>query len=476
LPAALRGIVLDHGTGRPLARTRVRIEGVPGRPAGISNSILSDSYGAFSFPDLPAAAYLLSAERPGYARSRYGQKTWDGPATPIVLEATSEYSAQLRLRKLGVISGEIVDENDVGIPGFPVYAYLVGTRLKLAGTGQTDDRGAFRIAGLEPGKYYIRTAAKELEDRQGYQPTWFGRATTTAAARTIEVSLDQEIAGIHIVPLPGKLAKLAVTLSGTAGATLALHADTGRREARVEAGQTFVFDQLAAGTYTLTAESMESGLANLIRVIVNSDSHNVVIELPPAPALRVGCEHREGRALNLASISIFVRRTDPPEDTPRRITCGLPARLPPGEWEIAAAPPPEYYVGAVRGARAAGNSHEFGLSAGQEHHVTLVFGSAPARVRGKVRTPDGEPAIGAPVFLFTRDPELRGRLGGVRTARTGQSGEFWFTGLPAGRYEVLSSFVFRDIGEAISPEIAGKGVSLDEGTEVEVELVLADPS
>jgi protocatechuate 3,4-dioxygenase beta subunit len=55
------------------------------------------------------------------------------------------------MKRLGVIAGEVLDENGLGLPNVAVYAYQVGARLRLAQSGLTNDRGSYRIAGLGPG-------------------------------------------------------------------------------------------------------------------------------------------------------------------------------------------------------------------------------------------------------------------------------------------------------------------------------------
>ena len=59
-----------------------------------------------------------------------------------------------------MITGTVLDENAEAIPGTPVralrYVMQSGQRtLQSAGNGQTDDRGVYRIYGLQPGEYVV---------------------------------------------------------------------------------------------------------------------------------------------------------------------------------------------------------------------------------------------------------------------------------------------------------------------------------
>src|SRR5689334_9032814 len=49
--AVIRGTVVEHQTGRPLARATVMAQAIAGTP-GATQSVRTDSYGSFEFPQL----------------------------------------------------------------------------------------------------------------------------------------------------------------------------------------------------------------------------------------------------------------------------------------------------------------------------------------------------------------------------------------------------------------------------------------
>ena len=51
----------------------------------------TDSVGRFSVP-LGSGAFLLTAEKRGYAMAAYGQKRWNTPGTPVVLDRDSHFT------------------------------------------------------------------------------------------------------------------------------------------------------------------------------------------------------------------------------------------------------------------------------------------------------------------------------------------------------------------------------------------------
>ena len=78
--AAIPGIVVENQTGRPLERTLVVASPISGT-AGGAKSARTNTYGAFSFDDLPAGAFLVSAARKGFAGIQYGRSL----RNPVVL-------------------------------------------------------------------------------------------------------------------------------------------------------------------------------------------------------------------------------------------------------------------------------------------------------------------------------------------------------------------------------------------------------
>src|ERR1035441_4734288 len=125
--AVIRGVVLDRSTGRPLARSLVTlrpVEGVGGKP----QSVRADRTGQFAF-SVSAGMYLLRASGDGRSSNA---------AAPHRRPRDNRRPRHLR------------------------------------------------IPGLEPGTYYVRTAAKQLEDGSGLLPT-FHKETMTVDQSITEI-------------------------------------------------------------------------------------------------------------------------------------------------------------------------------------------------------------------------------------------------------------------------------------------------
>src|SRR5438552_119248 len=147
----IQGVVLEQASGRPLARTVVRLDPIPQSNGTIAPplTIRAGRTGHFTFQSVAPGIYILNAARDGYFRAAYGQRLPIGRGTPIEVTSDSNLFAELRLRHKGALNGRVFDENGVGMTGIPVIAYRAKLPLRSVGSSISDDRGAFRIHGLE---------------------------------------------------------------------------------------------------------------------------------------------------------------------------------------------------------------------------------------------------------------------------------------------------------------------------------------
>src|SRR5260370_1387464 len=161
----IAGHVLGADNGRPIRRARVAIN-APDLPGG--RAALTDDSGAFDFIELPPSRYTLTVSKTGYVPLSYGQRRPLQAGTPLQLAAGQELKGiEFRLPRGSVISGHVNDENGDPMPATPVnvmrYQYAQGNRqLVPAGTSQTDDRGEYRVWGLNPSDYYVSAAPRNV--------------------------------------------------------------------------------------------------------------------------------------------------------------------------------------------------------------------------------------------------------------------------------------------------------------------------
>jgi hypothetical protein len=155
--AVITGVVSVQGGG-PLRRARVNLT-APELRGG--RTTMTGDQGEYTFSALPAGRYTITASKPSYIDTRFGAKKPGRPGTPVQLAAGGKVErANIALPKGGVITGVVVD--DAGEPAprtqVRVMKYIMSTgekTLQQAGSDQTDDRGMYRIYGLQPGDYLV---------------------------------------------------------------------------------------------------------------------------------------------------------------------------------------------------------------------------------------------------------------------------------------------------------------------------------
>ena len=227
----IAGRVLGADNGRPIIRALVGLT-APELPGG--RSVLTDNSGAFEFIGLPAGRYTLTASKAGYVRLSFGQRRPLQAGTPLQLGDGQDLKAvDFRLPRGSAITGHVYDESGDPLPGAAVragrYQYGQGMRqLVPAGTAQTDDRGEYRVWGLNPGEYYISAIARNPGvppgrgsaapmgpgavlrwgrgappadgrddlDHEAYAPTYFPGVPSVNEARPVTVGLASEVTGI----------------------------------------------------------------------------------------------------------------------------------------------------------------------------------------------------------------------------------------------------------------------------------------
>ena len=162
--ATLAGrVVSDDAEARPVRRVRV---GITTSDRQVGRTTVTDDEGRFGFEALPAGRYMLSASKQGYVTTSYGAKRPNRPGTALVLGDGQHLTGLgVRLTRGSVISGVLVDQNGEPFSGAQVSAMQYrfagsGQRTLIPGSsGQTDDRGQYRIWGLAAGDYVISANA-----------------------------------------------------------------------------------------------------------------------------------------------------------------------------------------------------------------------------------------------------------------------------------------------------------------------------
>jgi hypothetical protein len=303
LTGRIGGRVLAADTGRPVAGARVFVSG-PELPGGRAEITGDD--GSFLFVGLPAGRYSVTVSRSGFVGLSYGQRRPLQPGTPLQLaDGQNLAGIDFRLPRGSVISGHVYDQIGDPMPGTMVrvlrYQYVQGNRqLVPAGAGQTDDRGEYRVWGLNPGDYYVSavtptpnvgaaagrgagpvpvgrgapppgSAPPARPDESGsiaYAPTYFPGVSSPDEARPVPVGLSAEVLGIDFNLLRVRTSVVSgrvVSADGSAAragsVTLALEGQSGLGggrlggsfSVRIQGDGSFTVEGVPPGRYLLRA-------------------------------------------------------------------------------------------------------------------------------------------------------------------------------------------------------------------------------
>jgi hypothetical protein len=333
---------------------------------------------------------------------------------------------------------------------------------------QADDRGVFRLPGLDPGTYLVRTLARPFEDG-GYLPTFYRDTARVDEAGLVETLVDRETPDIKVRPFPGRLYTISGTVSNMyAGAMIVtLVSDVGRES--VTTAENFQFVAKAPGPYEIYAEApgdrRNGAQGAYVPISLERDMTGMRINLLPRAAVYIDLQSTQGgRVAEGSAVKVLARRVDLAGEwqvETLRLTGGT-AQLVQGRWQLKLAPSPVYVAADFRGLR--GERPEGSRADGWNEitvnnsgSVRFVVSDKPGGVHGTVTQDAHEPAGGVPVFLEAYDEVTHKRVVDLLTTRTDLRGQYNFLGLAPGTYRLVSTFEYQspttgDI-DAMSPKV-----------------------
>jgi Carboxypeptidase regulatory-like domain len=422
--AVIRGTVVDGYTGKLLNRALVVLEAMPGTPGGV-RTMRTGRLGAYEFQYLDGGAYVLKASRKGFMPIEHGQKRWNSAGQPLVIQEASASYITLRLPRYSAINGTVVDENEIGLPGHEVSVYKSTNPPEHIRDATSDDRGNYRIGGLTPGKYFVRTVGKQYEDGS-YLPTYYREAIRPEQAQLVETFFEQEAQRIDIRPIPGRLLTLTVGVPDEPNTFLTLASAFGRKRVEGNAGQ---WSGLSPGDYEVYSESA-TGVFTYQRVSLSSD---LVLSLLPGESngITITGGPRTGGTLRL-------RRKDL-AGVGQEAEIPLEGSLVPvGRWELLLEPPEGYYVSSTFPYIRAGRLDGW-LEVTTRPRMTIGFrlSDGAASVTGVVKD-----APYAPVYLEPYDTRQRQRAGELKAVRADAQGRYRFSNLAPGAWRLLATYEY----------------------------------
>ncbi len=264
---SITGRVVALDTGRPLKRVRVSLSAAE-LPDG--RTATTDEQGRFTFPNLPAGRYSLNASKPSFLSMSYGARRPGRAGRPLQLaDGEQARSVDFVLPRGSVITGHVFDEDGEPMVGAQArvmrFQYVQGEkRLMPSGSATSDDRGEFRVYGLQPGAYYVAATSSQtgqvaiirsadgtsityqtdgvnLNPSQasptGFAPTYYPGVTAVADALPINVGIQAEAGNIDFILQLVQTARVTGTVTGPDGSpafggSVTLSPDDGTNSAR----------------------------------------------------------------------------------------------------------------------------------------------------------------------------------------------------------------------------------------------------
>jgi protocatechuate 3,4-dioxygenase beta subunit len=512
--AVLGGLVTDKDTGAPLAGVTVVLEAAASRAEERRLTSTGDD-GRYRFTQVAADSYVLAADTgehhpthilqiygdPSF-RSTYGARPMPKPID--VKEGDVRDNLHIAMSRAFVIAGTVVNH-----AGEPMANIAVQARANVRGrtisggpTRSTDDRGAFRIFGLPPGRYLLCTQLSSYVSSVRARPERLVPTCYPSAIREedagVVVLTGGDTPDVQIRMQQMRPVRVTGTVLDSNGAPAA-HATVsveGRERLGRFAGEViardgqFTVDGLLPGEYRLLAHAQgpdpndfqKGQLGSLTVNLDTSDLNGVVIAMTKAATV-AGHVMFEGGPIPGSSRRPTVRTTfvpgavsPKPADVRDDLTFELQGLFGPQLLDVVNLPA-GWTLKSVHynGSDITDVPVTFTTSSDARALRITVTDRGPV-VSGRVVDDKGQPFSGARVFLFPEDPQRRYR-GVSGEGMSAADGGFTLSRQRPGDYLVIAvhedDVSFDDRPDMAVLAKAAERVSLHEGEPQTLTLRLA---
>ncbi len=487
----IAGNLVDATTGEPVRRASVALQVLRG--ASVAKAIaVSDTGGRFEFLGVAGGTYQLTAERRGYPTQVYA------PGTGFAVAADLP-DLTFRMRPYATLTGTVVDENGDPIAGAAIKlirSEIQGGRRELrpALSAVTDDRGEYRVASLESGRYYVSADARAQEagELSFYARRFFPGAASLSGAVPLDLAPGaNQRANFQLQPEPAfhvrgqvngaeALAGLIVSLGPRASGEA--FGGTGFPVRFLGEGR-FEVSGVTPGQYTISATGTRDGaLETALQTIAVGAADLEGVTLTPGPLAsisgRVTIEQKEGAAALRAD---QVHISFLPEEAITKPVVSIQmkedrtfanANVPAGDYSVRVNVPEPYYLKSAKAGGLDVAASGFTIPAGGvPPPLEVLIGSNGGEVSGTVSIQD-KPAGNCFVLLLrsgSRSPSQD------RMAVTDAEGKFMVGAVAPGEY---MAYAWRNLEEIeyrnpqALTQYSGESVTVAEGAKQALALKL----
>jgi hypothetical protein len=467
LGGSIEGTVVNDRTGLPLKRANVVLR--PAKAGANSIAVETDDKGVFAISNVEAGRYSLSASRDGYlASSTCLMGSVRLPQTFSIGAKEAIADLKFRLRPFAVMAGRILHDDGepaIGnrVEAFREYRNHLRHGYLLAASASTDDRGEYRMFGLQPGSYIVaavndgpQPTNEQVRDAPRTTTTFYLSAAKLSEAAPVRLEYGQEVGGIdiflervrkvrihgHVIsgvtgaPVQAAIALQRVDAQGTASIAVTVPA-TFDRDNRFE------IRDVAPGPYIIWAEGGDGGKTlsgHVPLTVTESDIENLELTI---------LGERPGSALLVVDEGVKLAepvglRFEPRNERGKVVEANEEA----GNYQFALMGdnvydpfvtnlPNDFYLSAVRvngvDAMTLGIA---GSAVSLNRPMEIVLDSRGGRVSGRVLGPDDSLWSRASVALIPDPPA--GRVQSYREGVGDENGLFQFRGVAPGKYVIVA--------------------------------------
>lgn len=451
------GHVYRADTGEPIPKTQVSL--LPSDEATAKateqRTVRTGPDGTFTFTDLPGGNYDIGTWHNGYSEysGSLDPDSSDRELTNRKVALTPGQTVQnivLHLYPAGVISGQVMDEDQDPVPGLQVLALRIdfkkgGQRnILLAAQTITDDLGNYRMPDLPPGSYFVRAGGliqrpmrkmQAMSVKEGpagrvqYQNTFYPGTSSLSEAKPVDIAPLTEARDTRFtVPtertfsvrgkvLPGAEPppKGSVEIECTSPDSVGYNFRMGPSTA-AEPDGSFKISGLPPGDYTLAATATNQGVSNDLGFasvhISDADVHSDVeighaaevygkVDVPPEASVR-------GKRIQLEIFGpgFYLLHQSSELDRTGRFDIKT---IPPGVFTLSLSASEGDESVYVKKAVCGGHDYatrEFTLTAESRLDCDVTLARDTSTVYGKVTSSDN-PVTAAVVVMIPASPELR---------------------------------------------------------------------
>jgi len=489
----IAGRVTAHGKGLPDVTVTLLSSGFGGQGQDLPQ-VKTDAEGNYRITYVPMGSYIVTPVAPVYVVPGAGRATF--ARDPVVITGGETIDGvDFSLVRGGVVTGKVLDtagnpvveqtislqsaDQTNGQGGFGGFGGFAG------GSARTDDRGVYRIYGVQAGRYYVSVGAQQrltaystIMGQQAYKQTYYPDATDTSSATVVEVAEGDETKNVDIT-VGNTVEEYSVTgqvidKSSNApvpnvGFTLSVLAGGGNRQRAMglmtlpvysDAAGQFRIDNVPAGSYMISLSPQTSnGMSGQSAAfqVINQDVSGVVVQAVSGASISgfVALDGNQdpsilsellqfqvqvfvqgsGNAANAASV-----QTVPLNPDGSFQFSGLPA----GAARLSLMAQDASLQGAFKLLRTELNGVQqprgIPLNLGDQlSGVRLVAAYADGIVEGTVKYQNGTLAPGARVFarLTPTGQQAQGRGANLGAASVDSRGNFIIENVPAGSYTLI---------------------------------------